>query len=292
MDKAGRLLGILAGQPGSSDWPLLHMQAALTLKRLRSRCHVPKGQHCHRRSAFITLRYGISHGGGQRAPKNLDNHSMNEKVLNEINGMPVFQRITGFASGAFVKAIVLTHAHPPTGVMATWAPTLYKHYGEKLDGLCSRDFSLLCVFPSSIFTATTYNLGPRTMCYKHKDFANLAYGLCSVTSLGQYDPTKGGHLILWELGTVIQFPPGSTILLASALISHSNTKIGKDETRYSVAHYRAGALFRWAENGFQRTEELYNSIPQTTRENLEFLDSFLWEYGLSLLPTFPARASE
>jgi len=132
--------------------------------------------------------------------------------------------------------------------------------------------------------------GPRTVCYKHKDFANLAYGLCSVTSLGRFDPTKGGHLILWELGIVVEFPPSSTILLMSALVSHSNTTIEKNKTRYSVAHYIAGALFRWAKNGFQKTEELYNSIPRSTCENLEFLDSFLWEYGLSLLPTFPVRA--
>jgi len=176
--------------------------------------------------------------------------------------------------------------------MATWAPALYKHYGKTLDALCSRDFSLLRMFPSTVFAATTYNLGPKTACYKHKDFANLAYGLCSVTSLGQFDPTKGGHLILWELRTVIEFPPGSTILIASALITHSNTTIGQEETRYSVAHYSAGALFRWAENGFQKTDELYNSIPQSTRENLEFLDSFLWEYGLSLLPTFTVPAAE
>jgi len=225
------------------------------------------------------------------SPKNLVNHPMNEKVLDEINGMAVFQRIASFASGALVKIIASPFADPPSGVVATWAPALYRYYGDKLDELCSRDFSLLRTFPSTIFAATTYNLGPRTVCYKHKDFANLAYGLCSVTSLGQFDSTKGGHLILWELGLVIEFPPGSTILLASALITHSNATIGKDETRYSVAHYSAGALFRWAENGFQKTEDLYSSIPQSTRENLEFLDSFLWEHGLSLLPTFPIRAA-
>jgi len=292
VDKTGRLLAILAGQPGNSDWLLLQMQASQALERLRPRCHVPKGQHCHRRGAFVALRCGISHRGGQTSPKNLTNHPMNEKVLAEINGMGAFQRIASFASGVLFETTAPLSPNPPTGVMANWAPALYKHYGEKLDELCARDFSLLRTFPSTIFAATTYNLGPRTVCYKHKDFANLAYGLCSVTSLGQFDPTKGGHLILWELGIVVEFPPGSTILLASALITHSNTTIGKDETRYSAAHYSAGALFRWAENGFQRTEDLYNSIPQSTCENLEFLDSFLWEHGLSLLPTFPVRVAE
>ena len=178
-----------------------------------------------------------------------------------------------------------------SGAMATWAPDLYAYYGEKLDALHQNDFSLHRTFPSSIFSATTYNFGPRTVCFRHKDFANLAFGFCSVTALGNFDPTKGGHLVLWELGLVIEFPPGSTILLTSALISHSNTTIAANETRYSVAQYSAGALFRWVDNGFQRSQDLYEPLPPWERETLEFLDTFNWDYGLSKLPVYPVPTS-
>jgi len=51
------------------------------------------------------------------------------------------------------------------------------------------------------------------------------------------------HFILWELGLVIEFFPGSTILLLLAIVIHSNTSISKDETCYLFTQYAAGALF-------------------------------------------------
>ncbi|KAJ7624191.1 hypothetical protein B0H17DRAFT_1151319 [Mycena rosella] len=52
-----------------------------------------------------------------------------------------------------------------------------------------------------------------------------AWGWCSITALGDFDPNKGGHLILWDLRLAIRFPPGSTILIPSALLHHSNVAI-------------------------------------------------------------------
>ncbi|KAF8220175.1 hypothetical protein L208DRAFT_1183270, partial [Tricholoma matsutake] len=62
---------------------------------------------------------------------------------------------------------------------------------------------------------------------------------------------EGGHLALWDLGIVVHFPPGSGILLPSALIQHSNTPIASHECQYSFAQYTSGGLFRWAQNGFK-----------------------------------------
>jgi len=57
------------------------------------------------------------------------------------------------------------------------------------------------------------------------DFGNLPYGWCAITSLGPFDPKRGGHLVLWDLQLVIEFPPGSTILIPSAVLQHSNIPI-------------------------------------------------------------------
>jgi hypothetical protein len=65
--------------------------------------------------------------------------------------------------------------------------------------------------------------------FPHLDFANLAWGWCAITALGDFDPDKGGHLILWDLKLIIRFPPGSTILIPSTLIHHSNTSIHPHE---------------------------------------------------------------
>ncbi|KAJ7355228.1 hypothetical protein DFH08DRAFT_690522, partial [Mycena albidolilacea] len=109
-------------------------------------------------------------------------------------------------------------------------------------------------FPGSVFATCTFNFGPQTICTPHLDFANLAWGWCSITTLGDFDPDLGGHLILWDLRMVIRFPPGSTILIPSALIHHSNVPIQAHEYCSSFVQYTAGGLFRWVCNGF-RTDE-------------------------------------
>jgi hypothetical protein len=73
--------------------------------------------------------------------------------------------------------------------------------------------------------------------------------MCLITSISDHDPTKGGHMILWELGIVIEFPHGATIAIPSTVITHSNLPIAKHEHRVSFTQYAAGALIRWVDSG-------------------------------------------
>lgn len=111
-------------------------------------------------------------------------------------------------------------------------------------------------FNNSIYAAVTFNLGPGTVCLEHADNGNVAHGYCAVTSGGDYDPTKGGHLVLHDLGLIIEFPPGSTILLPSSTLRHSNTPIQSGETRFSMTQYCAGGLLRWVNYGFRSKKSL------------------------------------
>ncbi|KAJ7201301.1 hypothetical protein GGX14DRAFT_371250, partial [Mycena pura] len=79
-------------------------------------------------------------------------------------------------------------------------------------------------FSRSPFAACTWNFCA-AICALHLDFANLAWGWCAITALGNFNPDRGGHLILWNLKLVVRFPPGSTIFIPSALLRHSNTSI-------------------------------------------------------------------
>lgn len=170
-----------------------------------------------------------------------------------------------------------------TGVFRSWAPKLYEYYDDRLGKLFEDDEGLKKPF-NSVFPAVTYNLGPQTVCTPHLDFANLPFGYCAITALGQYDPTKGGHLVLWECKLVIEFPPGSTILIPSAIVTHSNVPIRAGEKRYSVTQYSAGALFRWVDNGFQTAVAYRASLTAEEKIELEETDSRRWELGLDLLP--------
>lgn len=81
--------------------------------------------------------------------------------------------------------------------------------------------------------------------------------MCAIHALGNYDYTKGGHLILWDWDLVIEFPPGTTILLPSAAVAHGNTPLHDPETesRKSFTQYVPGGLVRWYTYGFRTEEE-------------------------------------
>lgn len=175
--------------------------------------------------------------------------------------------------------------------MATWAPRLHEYYAQTLTSLLANDPSLRRPYPCGIFCAASYNFGPQTICFKHKDFANLPFGFCSITALGKFDPTKGGHLILWDLELVIEFPPGSTILIPSAVIAHSNTKIGSGETRYSFTQYTAGAIFRWVENQFTNQVKYLSTLTDVELAEVQEANQTRWMNGLALLPTVSLTVS-
>jgi len=98
----------------------------------------------------------------------------------------------------------------------------------------------------------TLNLGPNTVTLDHTDKGNVAYGLCAIAALGRYNPRLGGHIVLFDLGLVIEFPPGSTVLIPSGVFRHGNTPTTEmGEYRMSMTQYCAGGLFRWVHYGFR-----------------------------------------
>jgi hypothetical protein len=141
-------------------------------------------------------------------------------------------------------------------------PKLYAYFSDSLNSAVDNDPSLERNFEPGVscFAACTFNLGLQTTTLRHRDNKNLLEGMCGVACLGNHDPTKGGHLVLWDLGLVIEFPAGSTILLLSATLEHSNVPIQPGETRCSFVQYSAAGLFRWVENGFCSDESIFTGI--------------------------------
>jgi len=122
-----------------------------------------------------------------------------------------------------VWSCLLSDGEP--GAFAWWAPELFQHYAGHLALLFSHHPTLEKKIKNSIWPAATFNLGPRTVCVQHRDAANLAYGWCAITALGNFNPASGGHLILWDMKLVIEFPPGATVLIPSSVMVHSNTRL-------------------------------------------------------------------
>ena len=109
--------------------------------------------------------------------------------------------------------------------------------------------------PESIFAAASANFG-RVVTFEHSDFGNKANGVCPIWCGGDFDYRTGGHLILRQLKLVVQFPPGSLILIPSATLKHGNVPVLPHEKRISFTQYSAGGLFRWVHYGLRSWKAL------------------------------------
>jgi len=137
---------------------------------------------------------------------------------------------------------------------------MHEMYASMLQKLQDYNEKLQRPFPNSVFANFTANFGPETVCYDHKDSGNLPCGWCVVTALGEFDPKRGGHLVLWDLNMVIEFPPGCSIMIPSAMLRHSNTRIQPGELRYSFTQYSAGGLFRFVDYNFKLDDDYWGSL--------------------------------
>jgi hypothetical protein len=117
------------------------------------------------------------------------------------------------------------------GGLARYFPKLYKYMCDVLRAIYENDPKLEQLFTNSVFPAATWNLGPDVVMTDHEDMLNLAHGMCPATAAGDYDYKKGGHMYLKQLNLLIEFPSGSSMIIPSASVTHSNTAIQKGETR-------------------------------------------------------------
>ncbi len=165
------------------------------------------------------------------------------------------------------------------GVLQVWEPRLYDSYVELTGELRARDPELRPPFEGNAFAAATFNLGPNTVTHRHTDQQNIPWGMCAVTALGKYNPKRSGHIVLWPLRKVIEFPPGATIFLPSATVPHSNTILtSPGESRLSITQYTAGGLCRWAACGFQSQKDY-----EAAGNKFDISGEERWKLGMSLL---------
>jgi hypothetical protein len=159
---------------------------------------------------------------------------------------------------------------------------VFNHYQERLNTLFTQDLSLKRIFPKCIFPAAALNFGPKVCSFRHRDVLNCPYGWCAIYAFGNFNPVAGGHLYLWDLGIVVEFPPNSLVLIPSATVEHSNSPIAKDEERVSFTLFCGGGLFRWVDNGFRTEKQLKE---QNSKEYLMACEKKTgrWKEGLALL---------
>ncbi|KAJ7694927.1 hypothetical protein B0H14DRAFT_2549919 [Mycena olivaceomarginata] len=145
----------------------------------------------HRRRPFAAINVGLSYGKGQKTPcwlSNKEYSTLTDGLLRK-----PWDSLTAFLTATF----------------GLWAPRLYSYYREHDSELRRNHPHLRRPFVGSIFSCAALQLWPNVWTFRHRDVLNLVFGWCAVQVLGRFDATKGGHLILWDLKLVVEFPHGA-----------------------------------------------------------------------------------
>jgi hypothetical protein len=114
-----------------------------------------------------------------------------------------------------------------------------------------------------------------------------------ITPGGDFDPDKGGFIVLYDLKLIIRFPAGSNISFCSGGVAHGNLPIQAGESHSSFIQYMAGGLACYISYGFKPERLLKDAViadlasraPQRYEEALRFfstVDSLAQDRGLVL----------
>ncbi|KAF5338060.1 hypothetical protein D9757_015293 [Collybiopsis confluens] len=243
-----RIVAVLGGiPPGAAEdkWSSVVRDAEGAIEACYAQSTFEEKEREGRRGEFASRTFGFGFGFGNGRPKPMNykisgsgkqavakNKEAVDKLISNDDGI---RALSGFTNDLF----------------NCFGHKLYMEYKDAVEELVEKQPELARNFPSTVFAAATVNFGPRSFSPPHMDSDNRADGWCADTALGNFDPDKGGHLVLWDLQLVIRFPPGSSVLFPSALITHSTLPIQPHETRYAFIQYTSGGLFRWRANGFK-----------------------------------------
>lgn len=135
-------------------------------------------------------------------------------------------------------------------------PKVWSHLNDALGALYGHVPSLRRPFSASIYPSMAFNCGRQTVCFDHRDQGNAPGVPCVVTAFGDFDHTKGGHLVLFDLKLIIELPSGCSILLPSGALRHGNTRVGAAESRTSFTQYCPGGLLRYVAYGMRTEKEV------------------------------------
>jgi len=273
-DSKGKLLVVLAGQPEDHGYVLAAAEVHSLLMELGEeyrKLDKGKGKGQNRRGDFDCINFGLTHGNGTTEPVNLKVKPKFQPIVDRLRSDKSVRRLAGNASA----------------VLNAWAPEYHCVVEGAVRGVMERDPKLWKPFEGSVYPTCAFNFGPNAWCYIHRDSLNVTNGYCAIQAMGTYDHTVGGHLVLWDLKKVLQFPPGSTVLIMSSLLFHSSLAVGPGEERSVMTQYCPEGLVRYVNNGMKTDKEMCEGM--TDEERKEFLKNLRKERKEGGLKTVPEK---
>ncbi|KAJ3515849.1 hypothetical protein NLJ89_g1503 [Agrocybe chaxingu] len=270
-DVGGNVFGIMASQP---DDPSYREACNRVYDLFLNMGQMPELQdevHGNRRGRFPVINVGVTHSQGTTSPVNL--HYSRD-------GVP--GKLAGYAEELLQSKDLARLATFASSSLKLWEPKLYDAYDLTLKKLWDHSPHLRKNFPKSVYPCMAVNCGPNVFTRCHRDSLNLPFGLCAIQALGNFDHTRGGHLVLPDLKLIIEFPSGSLILIPSATLVHANIPVQAGDARASFTQFCAGGLFRYVDNGF-RTEASIKKKSKAEYRRICEEKKLRWKNGLSLL---------
>ncbi|PPR00995.1 hypothetical protein CVT24_000569 [Panaeolus cyanescens] len=234
VDGDGRIIGVVRPPP-SQEYRADVDEAKKLMAEVGGKLVVGDDDYSHPRgSGYISINTGISHGQGTQKPAR-SNHGANSAAVAQLLESKSMQHLARYQSDS----------------LRLYYPKCYQLYKDALDILMAKHPELASRnFADSIFPKSAFNLGGNAWSHKHVDSKNFPFGWCCITSLGDFSHVTGGHLILWDLGLILELPAGYSASILSALIIHSNIPTSEEgDIRYSFVQYFPGEIMRYVDNG-------------------------------------------
>ncbi|KAJ3756759.1 hypothetical protein EV360DRAFT_84654 [Lentinula raphanica] len=220
----------------------------------------------HRRGQYATLPTGLGFGGGRTEPGHYANTTHNAKLMGEFLADRAVQLVARFVDAG----------------LQTLFPKLHRFLDNLLEKILDDNPDLKRMFPDCCYGACHVNL-TSAWTRQHQDYFNILFAMCCVFCVGDFDSTRGGHLIAWEFGIVTEFPPGSAVFLPSAWVTHANIPIAHHERRSSIAFFMSSGLARWYQNGYMSDKTFQELAMPRQIQVWKDARSKLWEAGLEML---------
>lgn len=140
---------------------------------------------------------------------------------------------------------------PALVLLQVFCPEAYQTLEDEKRNFLNLHPDALYPSDASVFSAATFELGgPHSRgAADGLPCRHQAAKWSILTALGNYSPLHGGHIILWDLGLVVCFPPGASILIPSGLVRYSFVRVRRGERRYSLLQWAGAGIARWFLNG-------------------------------------------
>ncbi|KAF9039643.1 hypothetical protein BDZ89DRAFT_945157 [Hymenopellis radicata] len=233
LDIHGHRASILVGSPPVQNWSDLATQACRDMTEIQEKLTKHRETSISRRGEYYSCGVGITANTRSSKPHNFANSAIETALLRDLLDRKAFEIMGEYSSDT----------------LRDFYPDTWLEYDDCLASVISEDPTLMRLYERCCFAACHINFPPDAWTRFHLDTMNLRRGMCAVWALGNYDSTRGGHLILWDLGVIVEFPPGNMILLPSALVVHGNFAIIQDGViRGAFVLYSAGCLFKYVYN--------------------------------------------